>query len=148
MGKQNYNDIGAPLDFRRENDFKITTLLQRYTRSESRSRKHIVATTLVFGRSNDIRSTTLSQSCDNVIRHRDQKTTKTQLCYNVACQLGMLFILYARINYDLNTIVNLKNRRRSMLMRKLSKKKKIVKIHTTYILRRNCFPSTIRCVKF
>ena len=34
----------------------------------------------------------------------------------------MLFILYARIKYDLNTIVNLQNRIRSMLMRKLFKK--------------------------
>ena len=29
LGKQNYNDIRTPLDFRHKNDFKITTLLQR-----------------------------------------------------------------------------------------------------------------------
>ena len=32
----------------------------------------------------------LWQRCDNVIRRRDQNTTKTQRCYNVVCQLGKL----------------------------------------------------------
>ena len=30
----------------------------------------------------------LWQRCDNIIRRRDQNTTKTQRCYNVVCQLG------------------------------------------------------------
>ena len=29
LEKENYNDIGTPLDFRQENDFRIPTLLQR-----------------------------------------------------------------------------------------------------------------------
>ena len=29
LWKKNYNNIGTPLDFCQENDFRITTLLQR-----------------------------------------------------------------------------------------------------------------------
>ena len=47
------------------------------TRLENRRRKHNVVTTLVFDCSNDIGNTMLWQRCDNVIRRRDQNTTKT-----------------------------------------------------------------------
>ena len=59
-------------------------------RSEIRRRKRNVVTTLVFGRSNDVGNTTLWLRCDNVIRRRDQDTTKSQRCYNVVCQLGRI----------------------------------------------------------
>ena len=64
------------------------------TRSQSQHRKHNVVTTLVFGRSNDVRNTTFWQRCDNVIRRRDQKTTKTKRCYNVVCQLGSKMFIF------------------------------------------------------
>ena len=62
---QNYNDIEKVLDFCQESDIRITALLHVNTRSENRRRKQNVVTTLDFGR------------CDNVIRGRDQNTTKT-----------------------------------------------------------------------
>ena len=61
------------------------------TRLERQRRKDNVATTSVFGRSNDVGNRMFWQRCDNVIRRRDQKTTKTQRCYNVACQPGNSF---------------------------------------------------------
>ena len=68
---------------------KIIMILEHVNvTSENRRRKHDVVTTLVFRRSNDVGSTTLWQRCDNVIRCRDQNTTKTQRCYNVMYQLG------------------------------------------------------------
>ena len=45
MEKENYNDIGTPLDFCQENDFRITNTN--------------LLTALVFGRSNDVRDRTL-----------------------------------------------------------------------------------------
>ena len=56
--------------------------------SENCRRKHNVVTTLDFGRSNDVVKTTLWQRCFEVVRRRDQKTTKSQLCQNVVYQLG------------------------------------------------------------
>ena len=70
LEKENYNDIGTPLDFRQENDIRITTL--PHTRSENRHRKHSIIT-LVFGLSDDVGT----QRCDNVIQRSDQITTKT-----------------------------------------------------------------------
>ena len=70
-GEDNYNDIGTPLDFRQENDIRITTL--PHTRSENPHRKHSIITTLVFGLSDDVGT----QRCDNVIQRSDQITTKT-----------------------------------------------------------------------
>ena len=61
MEKEDYNDIRTPLDFRRKNDFRITTLLQRSHRLAGQRRKHTVATTLVFGRSNNVGNTTFWQ---------------------------------------------------------------------------------------
>ena len=86
--KENYNDIGTSLDFREENDFRITTLLQRYYQIGKPTSKHNVVTTLVFGRSNNVGNTMLCQRCDSVIQRRDQNTTKIQRRYNVMCQLG------------------------------------------------------------
>ena len=40
LWKKNYNDVGAHLDFRQENDNNVNT------RSENRRRKHNVVTTL------------------------------------------------------------------------------------------------------
>ena len=57
LEKENYNDIGTHLDFRQENDIRITTLLQRYFQVG--------------------KPTSKTQRCDNVIQRRDQKTTKT-----------------------------------------------------------------------
>ena len=45
LEKENYNDIGTPLDFCQENDFRITNTN--------------LLTTLVFGRSNHVRDRTL-----------------------------------------------------------------------------------------
>ena len=57
------------------------------TKSEIPRRKHNVVTMLVFGRSNNVGNTMLWQRFDNVIQRRDRKTTKTQHCYNIECQL-------------------------------------------------------------
>ena len=77
LEKENYNDIGTHLDYRR----KTTSESRRYcnvnTMSENRRRKHNVVTTLVFDCSNDVGNTTLWQRCDNIIQRRDQNTTKT-----------------------------------------------------------------------
>ena len=72
LEKENYNDIGTPLEFRQENDIRIATLLQRQCLVGKPTSK-----TLAFRRSNDDGSTTLWQRCDNVIRRRDQNTTNT-----------------------------------------------------------------------
>ena len=51
LEKENYNDNGTPLEFRRCCNVNF--------RSENRRRKHDVVTTLVFGHSNDVGHTTL-----------------------------------------------------------------------------------------
>ena len=71
LEKEHY-DIGTHLDFRQENDIRITTL-----QTQQKQCCNKVVTTLVFGFSNDVGNTTLWQCWDNVIRHRDQNTTKT-----------------------------------------------------------------------
>ena len=77
LEKENYNDIGTPLEFLRKTTSGSRRCCNVNVRSENRRRKHDVVTTLVFRRSNDVGSTTLWQHCDNVIRRRDQNTTKT-----------------------------------------------------------------------
>ena len=59
LWEKNYNDIGAPLDFRQETDFKTRRFCNINTRLESRREKHNVVTTLVFGRSNNVVNSTL-----------------------------------------------------------------------------------------
>ena len=75
---------------------------------ESRRRKHNDVTTSVFGRSNDVGNTTLWQLCDNVIRRCDQKTIKTQRCYNVVCQLGQK-TSFLIIKYILTLVIRLQH---------------------------------------
>ena len=98
LEKENYNDIGTPLDFRQENTSESRRCCNVNTRSENRRQKHNVVTMLVFRCSNDVRNTTLWQRCDNVIRRRDQNTTKSYRCYNVVCQLGLIKKLRPTLN--------------------------------------------------
>ena len=59
LWEKDYNDIGAPLDFRQKTYFKTRRCCNINTRLESRRGKHNVVTTLVFGRSNNVGNTTL-----------------------------------------------------------------------------------------
>ena len=59
LEKENYNDIRTTLEFRQENDIRITTCCNVNVRSENRRRKHDVVVMLVCVRSNDVGNTTL-----------------------------------------------------------------------------------------
>ena len=83
LEKENYNDIGTPLDFRQR---KTTSESRRCcnvnTKSVNRRRKRNVPT-LVFGRNNHVGKTTLWQLCDKVVTTLSDVATKMQPKPNV-----------------------------------------------------------------
>ena len=54
LEKENYNDIGTPVEFRQKTTIGSRRCCNVNVRLENRRRKHDVVTTLVFRRSNDV----------------------------------------------------------------------------------------------
>ena len=80
MEKENYNDIGTPLNFRQEKTSESRRSCNANTRSENRRRKHKVVTALIFGRRV---KTSETQRCDNIVTTLSDVATKIQPKPNV-----------------------------------------------------------------